>query len=135
MIRSSTLYAILAHATTIIIPFVLMWIPIFNATETIAEVDGLTQYIVKRVTLLDAHGDTMLFIISFPWIVSGVSLMSIIMGKYQKSYSKRIAWRWKSYTWGSLFIMGCFVFLSIESVGLFYIPTIFLILLSIIFNK
>lgn len=129
------MYAVLAHITTIIIPFILMLVPIFNATETIAEVEGLTQYVVKKVTLLDAHDGTMLFIIAFPWIVSGVSLASIVMSRNQVSYSKKIAWRWKSYTWGSLLVMGCFAFLSVESIGLFYIPTLFLILLSIIFNR
>jgi len=133
--KSSIMYAVLAHITTIIIPFILMLVPIFNATETIAEVEGLTQYVVKKVTLLDAHDGTMLFIIAFPWIVSGVSLASIVMSRNQVSYSKKIAWRWKSYTWGSLLVMGCFAFLSVESIGLFYIPTLFLILLSIIFNR
>ena len=75
--KSSIMYAVLAHITTIIIPFILMLVPIFNATETIAEVEGLTQYVVKKVTLLDAHDGTMLFIIAFPWIVSGVSLASV----------------------------------------------------------
>ena len=133
--KSSIMYAVLAHITTIIIPFILMLVHIFNATETIAEVEGLTQYVVKKVTLLDAHGGTMLFIIAFPWIVSGVSLASIVMSRNQVSYSRKIAWRWKSYTWGSLLVMGCFAFLSVESIGLFYIPTLFLILLSIIFNR
>ena len=135
IMKSPILYAIIGHITTIIIPFILMLIPIFNTTETIAEVDGLTQYIIKKVTLLDAHEDTMLFVIAFPWVVSGVSLISTIMSKHQKSYSKKIAWRWKSYTWGSLLVMGCFASLSAESIGLFYIPTMFLILLSIIFNR
>ena len=132
--KSSIMYAVLAHITTIIIPFILMLVPIFNATETIAEVEGLTQYVVKKVTLLDAHDGTMLFIIAFPWIVSGVSLASIVMSRNQVSYSKKIAWRWKSYTWGSLLVMGCFAFLSVESIGLFYIPTLFLILLSYLFD-
>ena len=133
--KSSIMYAVLAHITTIIIPFILMLVPIFNATETITEVEGLTQYVVKKVTLLDDHSGTMLFIIAFPWIVSGVSLASIVMSRNQVSYSRKIAWRWKSYNWGSLLVMGCFAFLSVESIGLFYIPTLFLILLSIIFNR
>jgi hypothetical protein len=112
-----------------------MIVPIFNSPETVTEVTGFTQYIIKKVTLLDAHDANMLFVMGFPWIVSGVTITSIVMGNYQKSYSKRIIWRWKSYTWGSLLIMGIFSFLSVASVGLFYIPTIFLMLLANIYNK
>jgi len=133
--KTPFIYATLAHVSTIIIPFILMIVPIFNSPETVTEVTGFTQYIIKKVTLLDAHGSNMLFVIGFPWIVSGVSIASIVMGNHQKSYSERIIWRWKSYTWGSLLIMGIFSFLSIESVGLFYIPTIFLMLLANIYNK
>ena len=79
------IYATLAHVSTIIIPFILMIIPIFNSPETVTEVTGFTQYIIKKVTLLDAHGANMLFVIGFPWIVSGVTIMSIVMGNYQKS--------------------------------------------------
>jgi len=113
----------------------LMLIPIFNSPETITEVTGFTQYIIRKVTLLDAHGDKMLFIIAFPWIVSGVSVISIIMGNHQRSYSRRITLRWKSYSWGSMIIIIIFTSLSIGTVGLFYIPTILLMLLSIIYNK
>jgi len=133
--KTPLLYAALAHISTIVIPFMLMLIPIFNSPETITEVTGFTQYIIRKVTLLDAHGDKMLFIIAFPWIVSGVSVISIIMGNHQRSYSRRITLRWKSYSWGSMIIIIIFTSLSIGTVGLFYIPTILLMLLSIIYNK
>jgi hypothetical protein len=115
--------------------FILLFIPFYSGGETIDSRGGLTQISVSNVTLLEANGGGLLFVLIFPWLTTGVAVFSTIMGAPRKMEQSRVLWRWRSYSWAASVVLLAFVFLSLSTVGLFYIPALLLTISAAFFNR
>lgn len=128
----STIFAGAAHLLSIPTGLILLIFPVVPATEIISNSKGFTQSIQSYQTILESNFSLSLPIIVFPWIISGVCLISNLMAT-QKSSNNAIRFRWKLYTWGTVLLMGTYMFLS--PTGLYYVPVGLLLLLSVIIKK
>ena len=134
-LRLSTLVAATAHIYTMPIAFILLFLPIYSGVESINEGGGLTQLAEVKLTLLERSGISALFISGFPWAVTGVTLLSTIMGDSNRSDQLQVLWRWRSYSWGASIILFVFICLSLDTVGLFYLPAFALSSIAAFLNK
>ena len=128
----STILAGAAHLISIPTGLILLIFPIILSTEIISDDKGFTQSIQSYQTLLESNFSLSLPIIVFPWIISGVCLISNLMVT-QNTSNNSIRLRWKTYTWGAVLLMGIYIFLS--PTGLYYNPVGLLLLLSIIIKR
>ena len=134
-LRLSTILSGLAHISTMAAAFILLFIPFYSGGETIDSRGGLTQISVSNVTLLEANGGGLLFVLIFPWLTTGVAVFSTIMGAPRNIEHSRVLWRWRSYSWAASVVLLAFVFLSFSTVGLFYIPALLLTISAAFFNR
>ena len=116
-----------SHISTIIVASLLILFP----------TDG---QLITKDTLVDVVIKDTILIIVFPWIVTGVALFSTIMADPNKSDNNQntnsmVIWRWRSYSWGAAIIMIIFSILSLETVGLYYLPTSILSIVTALLNK
>ncbi len=134
-IKLSILIAAAAHIYTMPIAFILLFLPIYSGVEPINESGGFTQLAEVKLTFLERSGMSAFFVSSFPWVVTGVTLLSTIMGDSTRSDQLRVLWRWRSYSWGASIILFAFICLSLDTVGLFYIPALILSLIAAFLNR
>ena len=114
---------------------IIMFIPLFSAAEIVAPSGGLNQLSETKVTLVELNGTGVILTLIFPWIVTGLSVVSTIMGAPERRDDKRVLWRWRSYSWGAAIVMIFFVALSFTTLGIFYIPALALTIGAAVFNK
>jgi len=134
-LKLSILVAASAHICTMPVAFILLFLPIYSGVASIDESGGLTQLAEVKLTLLEKSGISALFVSGFPWIVTGVTLLSTIMGDSNRSDQLRVLWRWRSYSWGASLILFVFICLSLDTVGLFYVPAFALSSIAAFLNK
>ena len=134
-IKLATILAGLSHISTVISAVILMFIPLFAGTEIVAQSGGLNQLSETKLTLIEMNGTGAMLTLIFPWVVTGLSVVSTIMGAPERKETKKVLWRWRSYSWGAAIIMAFFVALSFTTLGIFYIPALSLAIGAAIFNK
>ena len=134
-IKLATILAGLSHISTVISAVILMFIPLFAGTEIVAQSGGLNQLSETKLTLIEMNGTGAMLTLIFPWVVTGLSVVSTIMGAPERKETKKVLWRWRSYSWGAAIIMAFFVALSFTTLGIFYIPALSLVIGAAIFNK
>ena len=134
-VRTSTILAGISHISTVISAVILMFIPLFSATEIVAPWGGLNQLSETKLTLVELNGTGVILTLIFPWVVTGLSVVSTIMGAPERRHDKRVLWRWRSYSWGAAIVMIFFVALSFTTLGIFYIPALALTIGAAVFNK
>jgi hypothetical protein len=123
-------FAILAHVSTMIMAVMLFFMPIIKESTIITNVEGFEQIIITNKTIFESEESGSILTLLFPWIITGVSLFSLLMSN-TSNYNKTIKWRWRSYTWATGLIMIVFLLLSWKSgIGIFYLPTTILIIIS-----
>ena len=134
-IKPATILAGLSHISTVISAVILMFIPLFAGTEIVAQSGGLNQLSETKLTLIEMNGTGAMLTLIFPWVVTGLSVVSTIMGAPERKETKKVLWRWRSYSWGAAIVMAFFVALSFTTLGIFYIPALSLAIGAAIFNK
>ena len=134
-IKPATILAGLSHISREISAVILMFIPLFAGTEIVAQSGGLNQLSETKLTLIEMNGTGAMLTLIFPWVVTGLSVVSTIMGAPERKETKKVLWRWRSYSWGAAIIMAFFVALSFTTLGIFYIPALSLVIGAAIFNK
>ena len=134
-VRTSTNLAGISHISTVISAVIIMFIPLFSAAEIVAPSGGLNQLSETKVTLVELNGTGVILTLIFPWVVTGLSVVSTIMGAPERRDDKRVLWRWRSYSWGAAIVMIFFVALSFTTLGIFYIPALALTIGAAVFNK
>tara|TARA_B100001179_G_scaffold232062_1_gene223676 strand:- start:141 stop:554 length:414 start_codon:yes stop_codon:yes gene_type:complete len=134
-IKLATILAGLSHISTVISAVILMFIPLFAGTEIVAQSGGLNQLSETKLTLIEMNGTGAMLTLIFPWVVTGLSVVSTIMGAPERKETKKVLWRWRSYSWGAAIVMAFFVALSFTTLGIFYIPALSLVIGAAIFNK
>ena len=134
-IKLATILAGLSHISTVISAVILMFIPLFAGTEIVAQSGGLNQLSETKLTLIEMNGTGAMLTLIFPWVVTGLSVVSTIMGAPERKETKKVLWRWRSYSWGAAIVMAFFVALSFTTLGIFYIPALSLAIGAAIFNK
>jgi hypothetical protein len=108
----------------------LFFMPIIKESTIITNVEGFEQIIITNKTIFESEESGSILTLLFPWIITGVSLFSLLMSN-TSNYNKTIKWRWRSYTWATGLIMIVFLLLSWKSgIGIFYLPTTILIIIS-----
>jgi len=134
-IKPSTILAGLSHVSTVISAVTLMFLPLFEGTEIIAQSGGLNQLSETKLTLIEMNGTGAILTLIFPWVVTGLSVVSTIMGAPERKENKKVLWRWRSYSWGAAIVMAFFVALSFTTLGVFYIPALALAIGAAVFNR
>ena len=134
-IKPSTILAGLSHISTVISAVILMFLPLFEGTEIIAQSGGLNQLSETKLTLIEMNGTGAILTLIFPWVVTGLSVVSTIMGAPERKENKKVLWRWRSYSWGAAIVMAFFVALSFTTLGVFYIPALALAIGAAVFNR
>ena len=134
-IKPSTILAGLSHVSTVISAVTLMFLPLFEGTEIIAQSGGLNQLSETKLTLIEMNGTGGILTLIFPWVVTGLSVVSTIMGAPERKENKKVLWRWRSYSWGAAIVMAFFVALSFTTLGVFYIPALALAIGAAVFNR
>ena len=134
-VRTSTILAGISHISTVISAVILMFIPLFSGAEIVAPSGDLNQLSETKVTLVELNGTGVILTLIFPWVVTGLSVVSTIMGAPERRDDKRVLWRWRSYSWGAAIVMIFFVALSFTTLGIFYIPALALTIGAAVFNK
>ena len=134
-VRTSTILAGISHISTVISAVIIMFIPLFSAAAIVAPSGGLNQLSETKVTLVELNGTGVILTLIFPWVVTGLSVVSTIMGAPERRDDKRVLWRWRSYSWGAAIVMIFFVALSFTTLGIFYIPALALTIGAAVFNK
>ena len=134
-IKPSTILAGLSHVSTVISAVTLMFLPLFEGTEIIAQSGGLNQLSETKLTLIEMNGTGAILTLIFPWVVTGLSVVSTIMGAPEGKENKKVLWRWRSYSWGAAIVMAFFVALSFTTLGVFYIPALALAIGAAVFNR
>ena len=112
-----------------------MFIPLFAGTEIIAQSGGLNQLSETKLTLIEMNGTGAILTLIFPWVVTGLSVVSTIMGAPERKEAKKVLWRWRSYSWGAAIVMAFFDALSLTTLVILYIPALALTLGAAIINK
>ena len=134
-IKLATILAGLSHISTVISAVILMFIPLFAGTEIVAQSGGLNQLSETKLTLIEMNGTGAILTLIFPWVVTGLSVVSTIMGAPERKENKKVLWRWRSYSWGAAIVMAFFVALSFTTLGVFYIPALALAIGAAVFNR
>ena len=114
-INRAIIFAGVSHLSTVVIGIV--WILLLTTNKKIDSDSPVTINIE----------DSMLIIL-FPWIVTGVALLSTVMANptrapLDQNTQSTVIWRWRSYSWGAAVIMMIFIVLSFEWTGWIYLPT------------
>ena len=126
-INRAIIFAGVSHLSTVVIGIV--WILLLTTNKKIDSDSPVTISIE----------DSMLIVL-FPWIVTGVALLSTVMANptrapLDQNTQSTVIWRWRSYSWGAAVIMMIFIVLSFESTGWIYLPTMILSAITALLNR